>query len=68
MENGKYTYNSQTLDNDIAIVELAKPISFTDTVWPAALPAENSELTAGTVCTVSGWGTTSSGEYQVLQS
>merc|ERR1712110_317391 len=62
-------YNSDTLDNDYAILRLANPVSFTNEVSPACLPADVSATYAGVLATVTGWGTLSSGGSQptVLQ-
>jgi len=54
-------YNSQTLDNDYAILRLANPIDFTIEVSPACLPADLSATYAGVLAIVTGWGTLSSG-------
>ena len=47
---------SQTLDNDYAILRLAKPVTFTNKVSPACLPADLSNTFAGVLATVTGWG------------
>merc|ERR1712037_278422 len=62
-------YNSATTDNDYAILRLASPVTFTDEVSPACLPADLSATFAGVLATVTGWGTLSSGGSQptVLQ-
>jgi secreted trypsin-like serine protease len=54
-------YNSQTTDNDYAILRLANPVTFTNEVSPACLPADLSATYAGVLATVTGWGTLSSG-------
>ena len=54
-------YNSQTLDNDYAILRLANPVTFTMEVSPACLPADLSATYAGVLATVTGWGSLSSG-------
>ena len=56
-------YNSNTLDNDYSILTLSSPVSTSDMVRPACLPAGTSDY-AGRTATVSGWGTTSSGGNQ----
>ena len=48
-------YNSDTLDNDYAILRLANNVSFTNKVSPACLPAEVSATYAGVLATVTGW-------------
>ena len=54
-------YNPQTTDNDYAILRLANPVTFTNEVSPACLPADLSNTFAGVLATVTGWGTLSSG-------
>ena len=57
-------YDSQTTDNDYAILRLANPVTFTNEVSPACLPADLSATYAGVLATVTGWGTLSSGGSQ----
>merc|ERR1719273_375231 len=57
-------YNSQTTDNDYAILRLSSPVAFTNQVSPACLPADLSATYAGVLATVTGWGTLSSGGNQ----
>jgi len=52
-------YNSRTYDNDIALLKLEDELTFTDEITPICLPS--SDAVVGTTCTVTGWGTTSSG-------
>jgi trypsin len=47
--------------NDIALLELADPIKFSKKVGPAVLPTQGAQSSGN--CTVSGWGTTSSGGF-----
>ena len=54
-------YNSDTLDNDYAILRLANNVSFTNKVSPACLPADASATYAGVLATVTGWGTMKAG-------
>ena len=49
-------WNSQRIDNDYAILRLAKPVTFTNKVAPACLPADTAATYAGVVGTVTGWG------------
>jgi len=62
-------YDSGTVDNDYAILRLANPVSFTNEVSPACLPADLSNNFAGVLATVTGWGDLKSGGSQptVLQ-
>lgn len=41
---------------DIALVQLASPISFNDYILPVCLPKPGDPLDAGTMCWVTGWG------------
>jgi len=49
-------WDSPTIDNDYAILRLAKPVTFTNKVAPACLPADTAATYAGVVATVTGWG------------
>ena len=53
-------YNERILDNDFAILRLANPVTFTNEVSPACLPADLSATYAGVLATVTGWGTLAS--------
>jgi len=56
------SYDSFTVENDICILELEEAADFSSSVIGSiGLPYDGKEYSAGTVCTVSGWGTTSSG-------
>uniref|UniRef100_A0A8C6TEC9 Granzyme M n=1 Tax=Neogobius melanostomus TaxID=47308 RepID=A0A8C6TEC9_9GOBI len=48
-----YDYNSI---NDIAMLKLDTPVTFTDTIKPACLPEEGAVLPNGAPCYISGWG------------
>jgi len=54
-------YNSNTFANDISLIFLDAPLELNTVVAPINLPEKGAELAAGTITTVSGWGTTSSG-------
>ena len=49
-------WDRPTIDNDYAILRLAKPVTFTNKVAPACLPADTAATYAGVVATVTGWG------------
>ncbi|XP_035712960.1 trypsin-like, partial [Folsomia candida] len=55
------SYDHRTFDNDIAILELSSPISFGRGAQPIATAAPGSELPAGTLATITGWGALKSG-------
>ncbi|KAI8931485.1 hypothetical protein NX059_011151 [Plenodomus lindquistii] len=54
-------YVSSAYDGDVAIFKLATAIPTSSTVAYVALPAAGSDPAAGSVATVAGWGTLSSG-------
>lgn len=57
-------WNAQTYANDVALIQLAVPITFTERQGPIALPdgLEGSAWpAAGTPATIAGWGATSTG-------
>ncbi|XP_047500210.1 trypsin-1-like [Penaeus chinensis] len=58
-------YNTNTLDNDIALVHISEKVSLTNWpgIKPVCLPSLNADFT-GRDATVTGWGTTSSGGTQ----
>ncbi|XP_067011230.2 atrial natriuretic peptide-converting enzyme [Anabrus simplex] len=43
-------------DNDVALFQLKKRVSFHEHLLPVCLPPPNHELLPGTMCTVIGWG------------
>merc|ERR1712130_718766 len=51
-------------DHDIAIITLAQPVEFSDSVAPVCLPASSSSNYDGATATATGWGTLSSGGSQ----
>jgi len=64
---GKYSvkyhpaYDSQTTENDIAIIKLDTPINFTSTIQPACLPKEYETVADNADAIVAGWGLTREG-------
>ncbi|XP_050562044.1 trypsin, alkaline C isoform X2 [Spodoptera frugiperda] len=54
-------YNPNTLDHDIAIVRLANPAVYSNSVQPASVAGSAYNLPDNTLVTTIGWGTTSSG-------
>merc|ERR1712018_774613 len=55
-------YDSWTIENDICMLDLAEDADFnSDVIGAIDIPADGLEYDAGTLCTVSGWGTTSEG-------
>merc|ERR1711990_511539 len=54
-------YDTNSVNNDIALLRLAEDVDLTSTIVPACLPSTNSQKYTGWQALVSGWGTTSSG-------
>merc|ERR1712193_365641 len=54
-------WNQQTMDNDIAIVKLATPLTLGGDVQAICLPSAGFNPDVGAECFVSGWGTLQSG-------
>ncbi|XP_068550754.1 ovochymase-2 isoform X2 [Anas acuta] len=51
------SFNKTTMDSDIALLQLAKPLEFNHYVRPVCLPAKDEVIQPSTVCIVTGWGT-----------
>ncbi|XP_036392515.1 transmembrane protease serine 13a [Megalops cyprinoides] len=51
-------YNSQTNDQDIALLKLKQPVNFSTTVQPVCLPAFDQTFQPGMECWITGYGTT----------
>ncbi|XP_042249305.1 serine protease 27-like [Thunnus maccoyii] len=49
-------YDSNTNDNDIALLRLSSTVDFTNYIRPVCLAAAGSVFGAGTTCWVTGWG------------
>ncbi|XP_028678300.1 suppressor of tumorigenicity 14 protein homolog [Erpetoichthys calabaricus] len=49
-------YNSMNFDNDIALLELAAPLEFTNTIHSICLPDSSHTFPPGKPCWVTGWG------------
>ncbi|KAL3053188.1 hypothetical protein OYC64_005679 [Pagothenia borchgrevinki] len=54
-------YDPVTSDNDIALLKLSAPVTFTDYIKPVCLAKDGSTYAAGATCWVTGWGTIRSG-------
>ncbi|XP_047450852.1 transmembrane protease serine 13a [Mugil cephalus] len=54
-------YDSNTNNNDVALLVLTSPVQFNDKVQPVCLPAFNQRFPPGTRCWTSGFGTTEAG-------
>lgn len=51
-------YNSQTIDNDVALLKLTAPIEFDNVQQPIAFHGQDERVEAGDVLRVTGWGST----------
>lgn len=49
-------YNRRTIDNDIALIKLARPVILDNVVVPVCLPANNRYSFSGVEGTAAGWG------------
>lgn len=47
----------ETMDHDVAVLELKRALKLGPTMQPIALPASGEELLSGATAVVSGWGT-----------
>ena len=55
------SYDSITSDNDIALLRLSSPVTFTDYIRPVCLAASDSVFNNGTDSWVTGWGAVQEG-------
>ncbi|KAK2820323.1 hypothetical protein Q5P01_023282 [Channa striata] len=55
-------YDSNDQNNDIALVKLSSPVTFTDYIRPVCLAASGSMLSSGAASWVTGWGNTVEGD------
>ncbi|TRY96512.1 hypothetical protein DNTS_031550 [Danionella cerebrum] len=58
-------YNSNTKNNDIALIKLSSSVTFNNYIWPVCLAATGSTLGAGANVWVTGWGTLYSGATSI---
>lgn len=49
-------YNDTLLNNDIALMKLSTPVSFTDFIRPICLASNSSQFYNATLCWATGWG------------
>uniref|UniRef100_A0A3P9J2R2 Zgc:100868 n=1 Tax=Oryzias latipes TaxID=8090 RepID=A0A3P9J2R2_ORYLA len=54
-------YNSNTKDNDIALLQLSSPVTFNNYITPVCLASTNSTFYSGVNTWVTGWGTIGTG-------
>ncbi|XP_039987513.1 transmembrane protease serine 13a [Xiphias gladius] len=58
-------YNSNTNDQDVALLKLTSPVLFNDKVQPVCLPTSGQRFPHGTKCWTSGFGSTVAGSGKV---
>lgn len=51
-----YGYTDPQLGQDIALVELKSPVTWSDHVQPVCLPNADVSFPGGMLCTITGWG------------
>jgi trypsin len=49
-------YDNETFDNDYAIIQLSRPVTFGPAANAACLPRDHSDQFVGQIATASGWG------------
>ncbi|XP_017769450.1 PREDICTED: transmembrane protease serine 9-like [Nicrophorus vespilloides] len=54
-------YNPMSVNNDVSILKLAKPLQFKESISPINLPKSTEDLPSGTKVVVTGWGVTFEG-------
>lgn len=54
-------YNPYTYDNDIALMELDSPLTYSDYIRPVCLPAPQHDFPVGNSVWITGWGATREG-------
>uniref|UniRef100_A0A3P8SQA5 Si:dkey-32n7.7 n=1 Tax=Amphiprion percula TaxID=161767 RepID=A0A3P8SQA5_AMPPE len=57
------SYDSDTSDNDIALLRLSSPVQFTDYIRPVCLAASDSVFNNGTDSWITGWGAVQEGVW-----
>uniref|UniRef100_A0A671MDN9 chymotrypsin n=1 Tax=Sinocyclocheilus anshuiensis TaxID=1608454 RepID=A0A671MDN9_9TELE len=61
-------YNRATFNNDIALLKLSAPVTFTPRISPVCLAPSNTSILPGTRCFTTGWGQTATTSHpEILQ-
>jgi len=58
------SWDDQIITNDVSVLKLDEPLEFNEYVQPLPLAAKDEEPVGGTVCSNSGWGSTSDSTIQ----
>ncbi|XP_007894309.1 transmembrane protease serine 13 [Callorhinchus milii] len=61
-------YSRSTNDNDMALLKLSRPLTFTDRVQPACLPAYNQQFPENSRCWTTGFGHLQDGASSISES
>ncbi|CAM5086451.1 unnamed protein product, partial [Eretmochelys imbricata] len=56
-------YNPRKETNDIALIQLDRPVTFDDLTQPACLPSALMAVTSLSPCYISGWGSTTQNSH-----
>ncbi|XP_044060073.1 ST14 transmembrane serine protease matriptase a [Siniperca chuatsi] len=56
-------YNAYTFDNDIALMELESPVTYSDYIRPICLPSPQHDFPVGSTVWITGWGATREGGF-----
>ncbi|KAH1020865.1 hypothetical protein HUJ04_010459 [Dendroctonus ponderosae] len=56
-----YGNSVNLLDYDISLIQLARTLTFTNSIQPVALPSADQVEVPGARCVITGWGTLTSG-------
>uniref|UniRef100_A0A8D3D839 ST14 transmembrane serine protease matriptase a n=1 Tax=Scophthalmus maximus TaxID=52904 RepID=A0A8D3D839_SCOMX len=56
-------YNAFTFDNDIALMELDSPVTYSDYIRPICLPSPQHDFPNGNTVWITGWGATREGGF-----
>ncbi|XP_043935470.1 chymotrypsinogen A-like [Protopterus annectens] len=51
-------WNSNTINNDITLIKLSSPVTFTDRISPVCLAEATDDYPGGLLCVTTGWGKT----------